>query len=350
MAEQQSASWRAGLTGSWRRFSLQYSRERGRAETLNTGAGFDTSTQMLSASWRVDWLSCNAYWMRDKHSQLDSTDPERTARGVNASLAYRGFSLNADLQSSEARFGRSAIGVLSLAHQSDSGGRWTLAARRMDGRFARSDYFLSYSLPFRLPVMPRRDVAVIRGRVFDAETQAGLRDVVLRMDGRAAVTNARGEFRFPGVSPGAHPILIDQSQLAIDQVPASDAPREFTVSGRPAAPLLIAMQRSVEIRVRVVTTEEPHSPARAAAGALVSFRNGDLVVRRLTDTEGEARIGGVPPGSWVVAVDDETLPSGLRPDRKERVLQLTPGGKAQVEFLLAPERRVPRMQAPLAVR
>ena len=349
LAERRSGSWRASLSGHWQPVSLQYSLEKGRAEEPDSGAAFGTSSQMLSASWRLGWMSCNAYWMRDEQSDLDATNPRRTSRGINASIARGGFSLNLDAQSSKARFGRSTLGALTVAQESETGARWSLAARRIEGRFARTDYFLAYSLPFRLPVMARRDVSVIRGRVFDAMTQAGLRNVVLRVDGLAAVTNHRGEFEFPGVRAGAHPILLEQSALPIDQVPAGTAPREVRTGAGPVPEVLIPMVRSAEIRVRVHSIGPPQ-PARATAGLLVIFRSGDALMRRLTGADGEARVGGIPPGSWMITVDEDSLPAGLRPDRTQWSLEVAPGEKALLEIALAPERRSLRMQPPLAVR
>ena len=87
-----------------------------------------------------------------------------------------------------------------------------------------------------------------------------------------------------------------------------------------------------------------------ASGVLVLFRNGDTVLRRLTDSAGRARIGGIPPGTWTTSVASDTLPAGYLPEGDDGALELAPGETASVDIVLVPERREIRMQAPLAVR
>jgi hypothetical protein len=78
-----------------------------------------------------------------------------------------------------------------------------------------------------MPVMPRGDVATLRGRVFDAETQAGVKGALLRLDGAIVATNARGEFRFPAVRRGSHPFAIERGSANVQQVPANAMPSEI---------------------------------------------------------------------------------------------------------------------------
>jgi hypothetical protein len=160
---------------------------------------------MVSGSWRITrGLTLGGYWMQDDHSELDDRDPRRVSRGGNLNVSAGAWSLTLDSQSSRSAFGRSGIHALSLSRESQGGARTLLSARRIEGRFARTDFLASFSVPFGMPVKRQRGVTSVRGRVFDAETAAGIRDVVLRIGGVVASTNARGEFSFPAVRPGVH--------------------------------------------------------------------------------------------------------------------------------------------------
>ena len=287
VVDRDSGSWRAGVNRSWRNLSLFYSLERGVAHDNTTAARFETSAQTLSGSLRVGrFQTYGVYWLRDDNSELDERDPRRDSGGVTAGFAAGGLSLNFNAQRSQSRFGRSSLYDLILSHQAERGGRFTLSARRLEGRFARTDFMLSYSVPFAMPVVRRHDVATLRGRVFDAETSAGLKNVVLNLDGAVVATNARGEFRFPAVSTGAHQIVLEPGTTDVHQVPASPSSLAVTVSGRESPPVSIAMVRSVVIGVLVTLHPRDASPARAAPGVLVNFRHGDAVFRRLTDAHG----------------------------------------------------------------
>jgi len=227
-----------------------------------------------------------------------------------------------------------------------------MSARRLEGRFARTDFLLSYSIPFAMPVMRRGDVGTLRGRVFDAETAAGVKGAVLRLDGITVATNARGEFRFPAVSQGPHQLSLERGPASADvqQVPATFLPPEVVVSGGDPTVMDIALVRSGVIEVRVSMRNSEESVARGAAGVLVLFESGDTVLRRLTDSNGYARIGGIPPGTWSIRVASDTIPAGYQPETEGASLGLAPGETATTDIVLVPERREIRMQAPLAVR
>jgi hypothetical protein len=339
------------LNRSWRNLSLVYSLEKGAGRDSNSAAQFDTSMQMLSGSLRVGRSQTyGAYWIRDDNSELNELDPHRESSGVSASFAgVKGWSLNVDAQRSQSRFGRGDIYDFALVHQAERGGRLTLCARRLEGRFARTDFTMGYSVPFAMPVRRRSDVSALRGRVFDAETSQGLKNVVLRLDGAVVATDMRGEFRFPAVSVGTHQIVLEHGK-EVDQVPASVAPLTVTVSGRDSAKVSIAMVRSVVIGVRVTLHSDDSAGARDAPGVLVEFRNGETTFRRLTDANGRAQLGGIAPGRWSVSVAEDTLPVGYRSAGADMQLDLRPGDKVNAEIPLTPEHRSMRMLTPLAVR
>jgi hypothetical protein len=351
-AGRESWSWRAGLNRSWRNFSLVYSLEQGVGRDGISETQFDTSLQMLSGSLRVGRSQTyGAYWMRDDNSELNELDPQRESSGVSASFAgVRGWSLNLDAQRSQSRFGRGALYDFAIVHQAERGGRLTLCARRLEGRFARTDFMMGYSVPFAMPVTRRSDVSALRGRVFDAETSEGLKNVVLRVDGAVVATDTRGEFRFPAVGMGAHQIVIERGSKEVDQVPASVAPLAVTISGRDPAPVMIAMVRSVVIGVHVTLHSDDSQLTRDAPGVLVAFRNGETVFRRLTDANGRAHLGGIAPGTWLVSLAENTVPEGYRTAGEDLQLDLAPGETVNAEIPLTPEHRSMRMLTPLAVR
>ncbi|HEY6125359.1 MAG TPA: NEW3 domain-containing protein, partial [Steroidobacteraceae bacterium] len=349
--ERESGSWRAGLNRTWRNFSLAYSLEQGAGRNERSAAQFDTSLQVLSGSLRVGRSQTyGVYWMRDENSELSELDGRRESAGVSASFSgVAGWSMNLDAQRSQSRFGRGAIYDIALVHQAERGGRLTLCARRLEGRFARTDFMMGYSVPFAMPVTRRSDVARLRGRVFDSETAEGLRNVVLRVDGAVVATNTRGEFRFPAVSVGAHQIVVEHG-TDVNQVPAGNTPLAVTVSGRDAQPVMIAMVRSVVIGVLVTLHPEGAEAARGAAGVLVDFRQGDTAFRRLTDAGGRVRLGGLAPGTWRVSLAADTVPEGYRSEVEDLQWVLAPGETVNAEIPLTPVRRSMRMLTPLAVR
>jgi len=351
-AGRESLSWRAGLNRAWRNLSLSWSLERGAGHVSDSAERFETSLQMLSGSFRVGrFQTYGLYWMRDENSELDERDPRRETSGLSARFDGGGrWSLNLDAQRSRSRFGDGAIYDLAIFRQAERGARLALYARRLEGRFARTDFSLSYSMPFAMPVTRRNDVATLRGRVFDSETSGGLGNVLLRLDGAVVTTNARGEFRFPAVSVGAHQIVLEHGTMDVNKVPASTAPLAVTVSGRDSPPVMIPMVRSGSISVLVTLHSDESQLVRGAPGVLLSFRNDETIFRRLTDATGRVRLGGMAPGKWIVTLAEETLPAGFQSASNDIQFVLAPGESVNTEIPLTPERRAMRMLTPLAVR
>jgi len=350
-ANRESRSWRAGLNRSWRNLSLTYSLERGVGRESDVAEPFDTSLQILSGSLRVgQFQTYGVYWMRDENSELDERDPRRESSGFSASYGGVGkWSMNFNAQRSRSRFGPAAIYDIAIVRQAERGGRLALYARQLEGRFARTDFSVSYSVPFAMPVMRRSDVATLRGRVFDSETAGGLENVRLRVDGTVVETNARGEFRFPAVSVGAHQIVLENG-TEVSQVPADNSPLSVTVSRKDTQSVMIAMVRSGTIGVLVTLHAADSQSSRGAPGVLMSFRNGETILRRLTDATGRVRLGGLAPGRWTVSLVEETLPAGFQSAGNDLELVLAPGGSVSAEIPLTPERREMRMLSPLAIR
>jgi hypothetical protein len=305
---------------------------------------------MLAASWRASRTqSYSVYATRDENAFSDEPEATRTSYGLNASYTPGGStSLTLDAQRNQSKLGRSGTYSLALVHERTSGANIRLAARRLEGRFARTDLLLSYSVPLSLPVLRRANVAALRGRVFDAQSGAGMDDVLLRLDGLTAVTNGRGEFAFPAVKAGLHQLTMDRANVEVARVPAMTLPREVSVAPREMQRMEIAMVRAVVIALTVQLHPPEPEPARAAGGVLVVLTNGEATFRRLTDAGGHVRLGGLAPGKWRVSVDPETVQQGYVPAAPALELDIAPGASATAEFPLLPVKRVIRMLAPIS--
>ena len=338
-------AWRAGLSQSWQDVSLHYSFERGGSLNRATSARFGTSMHMIAASWHASRTqSYSLYATRDENTFADEAETARTSYGLSAAYTPGfGTSLSFDAQTNQSKIGRSGTYSLSLIHEGESGASVRVAARRLEGRFARTDLLLSYSMPFSLPTLRRANVSALHGRVFDAQSGDGMGDVLLRLDGLTAVTNRRGEFAFPAVQAGAHQLTMDRTNVEVARVPAMTLPRQVELAGREAQPVEIAMARAVVIALTVKLHPPEPEPARAAGSVLVVLTNGEATFRRLTDTEGRVRLGGLAPGKWRVSVDAGTVQQGYVPAAETLELDVAPGASASAEFPLLPVKRVIRM-------
>ena len=89
--------------------------------------------------------------------------------------------------------------------------------------------------------------------------------------------------------------------------------------------------------------------ANGAPNVLVTLTRGESVYRRLTDNEGRMKLAGLQPGSWTVALAEDTVPSGYSVPRGTQRLEVAPGSTASASFELAPVVRDIRMLPPIPV-
>lgn len=184
----------------------------------------------------------------------------------------------------------------------------------------------------------------VRGRVVYADTGNPVRrcEVYIRNagtgeDAGSAVTDARGEFSFRGLSAGRYQLAASAPSLADPAViPRSDADTELLglvenydgfaeveLDGTKSAELVIRARRGGAITGRV--TYEDDEPVAGAQLRLFRLRQGQLArvtstwqaldadKRFLTtDSRGVYRIGGLPAGEYVVRASDSDLGGGAQ--------------------------------------
>jgi hypothetical protein len=357
-----SRSVRAGLGRSWKSLSFLYSIERGITRDEILARQFDTTFHMLSGSWRASpTQTYGFYGFRDENARANEPQPPQTTFGVSANYVIgvaTSLSLNAQQNDTQTR--RGGQYNVALRHERPDGGRFTLIGRRIKGRITQTDVMLTYSAPLGLPVARKADVGSLGGRVYDSETGAGLRSVLLNLDGLTAVTDDNGNFTFPVVKANTYRLSMDRANVAVDKVPVESFPLDVSVTAHELRQVQVALIRTVTISVtvkqRVSSTNGingvPESSPEAVHGvqnALVTLSRGDIVYRRLTDAEGRVKLGGLPPGTWTVTLAGEGIPAGYTSAAREQQLEVPPGTAAATEFELTPIRRDIRMLPPLQV-
>ena len=356
-----SQSARVSLSRSMKNLSLLYAIEPGSTRNDISLTQFNTLLQMLSASWRASRTQTYGFFLlRDASAYSNEREPMQTTFGLSASFALAArtsLSLNAQRNDTQTR--RGALYDMALIHQQPDGGRLALTARRIDARRTLDDVRLTYSRPFAIPIARRPDVGSVRGRVFDSETGAGLRSVVLNLDGLTAVTDANGAFEFPVVKANTYRLSMDRANVDVGKVPVDRFPLDVDVTPHGLQQVQVALVRTATVNVTVKlrapdSNGSDRTPLSApsvvgAQNVLVTLTHGHDVYRRLTSADGRVRVGGLAPGTWTATLAPETIPQGYTVAAREQRLEVAPGVSASAEFELTPRIRDIHMLPPLQV-
>lgn len=211
-----------------------------------------------------------------------------------------------------------------------------------DDKRAGFDFSVKMTIPFDIPVARRPEFAALHGRLLDA-AGSPVPGMALLLDGAAAVTDARGDYRFPAVAAGSRWLVV----------PAEGSPVGFVFD--PPLPAVVDLPPggSVRFDLRLIeaATVRGHvsMPDFQAAGArgrtpvssvLIVLEKDDGTLRRVVETgEGAFVVDGLAPGRWRVAIGGDSLGGNYETPGFPAMINLEPGGEATILVEVRPVQR-----------
>lgn len=168
--------------------------------------------------------------------------------GLSAGLQINEKSnLNLDLQAQESGGQSQVIANAQYNYRLDNGNTIGVQAQYASGVNEDANLMLTYTVPFSMPTVRRKDVATVRGQVLDQESGKGLADVVVRLDRLVAITDARGNFSFPSVKRKIYELTVEGSRLPVGMIPTQPLPMEVNLLVGDEIPLKLAFIRGATI-------------------------------------------------------------------------------------------------------
>jgi hypothetical protein len=227
---------------------------------------------------------------------------------------------------------------------------------------------LTYGVPFDVPVSRRPDTAVVTGHVFNAATGERIPGVILRLDGFAAITDAKGEYRFYLPHAGTKYIQVDMRTVGVGLVPVRSMPMELQAPSGSKVSVKIGLVEGCTVTGNVgeygfpdqanafVPSEqapggaETAEPTRARLGGLgnviVELSDGSEPHRKLTGPSGDFSFEEIRPGKYTLRIVEGNLPSYSTVDPPAFDLDLARGERRVVEFrVLQQQRRIKMLES-----
>ena len=357
--------------------SLNGSVEVGRRRNRIAGDSFTTLEYRLAAAWQPSAdVGLGAYLYYDDDATLREGRDKRMTAGLSARLDLTArLALQLEAESDRRGDHRRQRAGLRLAYRRDNGHLIQFEARHDHGLIEDSNVMLSYSVPIDLAVGRRQDVHRVRGRIFDAETGAGLSNVAIELGERIAVSDAGGYFSFPGVPVHTYELRVAGGSIPVGMIPAVELPRLVDLYLGGPEPVEIPFIRGASIvgsvqlyappagllpsltfrgRGRVAASDQvPDGTSlirtRGLPQVLVTVTDGEHTLSRMTSPAGEFSFVGLAPGRWTLKVATDQLPEGARIGHTAFDLALVPGQQAELEVRAEQPIRAIRMLAPIKV-
>jgi hypothetical protein len=227
-------------------------------------------------------------------------------------------------------------------------GRQSIFAPSIEGRqFA---YLVEYSIPLSIPLTRLSGSGVLRGKVEDAVSHAGIPNVVLYAGGATAVTDESGEYLFTSLKPDVYALTPDLASAGVDRVTTRPPPFLVTVLGGEEARLDVSVIKSAAI-AGVINVYDFNDVAVADSlkGEIVETGKGSNILveitgrgetlRRFTDNRGVFQFADLRPGDWTLRLSEAGLPLYHYLERDSVRVTVLPGDRSETTIRVLPKKR-----------
>lgn len=221
-----------------------------------------------------------------------------------------------------------------------------------------TEYRLTYSIPVGIKTVKKKNVGILRGRVFDGDAPggAGLGNIIVRVGPEAVATGADGSFIFPALPPGLHRIYIDPKSIGYGYTTDRKYPitLEITGGGDPVE-MDIGIVKGAVFKGRVILDQPDDNDRKEgfvqtagageedrkgpAARVLVELNREDEIARRSTDERGEFIFENIRPGAWNLKFYYSGLPAGYAFETETTTVELAPGDEVEFVNRVIPKKR-----------
>jgi hypothetical protein len=221
---------------------------------------------------------------------------------------------------------------------------------------------LEYRIPLGVPLSRNTGEGELAGMVYDAAAEKkNLAGVIIKLNGRATVTNEQGHFVFHGLEPGSYVLDIERSTIGPSHVPVIQMPLEMKIEGGKKTRLNLEITRGASISGRVVVYDyeengrDPqfrYGPANiekkleekyGLADALIELSGESHTDYQITDRNGVFRFEGLRAGKYVLNVIADTLPELHYLEKDKYSFDLVSGAREEVLIRVLPRERQIRM-------
>jgi hypothetical protein len=250
-----------------------------------------------------------------------------------------------------------------------AGGALINTRLRPDGSATWGRISLEYAHALEIPVSRKRDTGGVKGVVVQQDTGEPLSGAIVRMGGRAVVSDRRGRFTFGELSPGTQYIDVTSGFAGRNLVPIGKTP--IPVEVQPGADTHVTVHMGVLGRLEgevilyrfAVEAEGFAPPAENSSksektgeqdgtdtaaslvfggpygGLLVEVSNGAETHRRLTAADGRFVFEQLGPGQWTVRFGPHGLPEYHVVEPAVLHVEVAPGETQTAAIRIVPMKR-----------
>ncbi|MBW1671548.1 MAG: hypothetical protein JRJ40_09145, partial [Deltaproteobacteria bacterium] len=342
--------WIWGLRQTFRDFTVQSYIERGKVEDrlshsnsdnlerYSVYASFRPSVRQRYSLYTI--IGQNRYSVSLERTKTVSASAAWKIKDVDIDVTYQRYTSDSVAEKVQENILSHINYVLPNGHFITFTGRW------FKGNSEESSCCLMYTIPLGIPVSKKKSIGVLRGRVYDEESQerSPYKNVILMADGATAVTDQNGEFIFPALKPGVYYLTLEKSSIGLHRVTCEKLPIQVEVRSGGTTQVDIPIVTSCKIsgRITLLALNNGKGALKEAGGlsnAILEITDGKEVLRRLSNKNGVFSFEEIRPGKWTLNVDVDTLPANHYLKTQGVQVELRLGEEKEVNLKVMPRTR-----------
>jgi hypothetical protein len=211
---------------------------------------------------------------------------------------------------------------------------------------------IAYNIPLNLPIGKSRTRGRVVGRVYDAETGAGISNAFVKVGDHSALTDEDGRVSFGGMAPNRYPVFVDLGSRQSGGVGFEQGALEVAARAGETSEIGVRVTHLGHLRGKLQLYEAvAGAPLLAGdsvrlrkshglAGVVVTVMNGAEERRVLSDSSGWFEVSDARPGMWRIVIPSSQLPAlHFIEGDSVRVVDLQAGATQTIEVNVMPRQR-----------
>ena len=218
----------------------------------------------------------------------------------------------------------------------------------------------TYGVPLDVPISRKKDIAIVAGLVHHAITGEPMADVLIRLNGMAALSDRNGMFAFYLPRAGKVFLQVDRASFPAKLIPVQRMPMEVEAVAGATVTVDLGLVEGASVSGTVAvygfldeTTafdrasqpgDTPAAPPDrirlgGLANMIVELANGGETRRKATGPDGTFAFTEVRPGHYTIRIIGGRIPSYHQMEEPSRQIDLAPEESRNVEFRVLQDRR-----------
>ena len=189
------------------------------------------------------------------------------------------------------------------SHQLSFNFRQTLIRNTIENK----NLFMSikYKWNFNIPLEKRNPKGGILGYIYRNGNEPA-KGIPLYLNGKTAISDDNGQFKFKGLNPGIYPVLVDKSKLDLHELPMEESPIMVAISPDLEQRINIELVKTGQLLGEISLTNPKLAPLLINQISLnnyfVQVQKGREIRRTITNESGQFNFKDLRPGKWTLTI------------------------------------------------